>query len=759
MADPSPRGRRRQANAKGHTVTGASKNSGTIPSTQYAPGGAERLPITRFAQYAGSGANVAITQPMFFSPLHTPQNWQIASKRKEVYQWARFYYENEPKVAAGVDFYAQFPMNGFQLQCKNKTVQRYFEDLVLTLRLNYWFAIISHEYHLIGDVFPFLSIECKQCHGRGVLRNGDPCNHPDGRFKSITVLNPDYVEVKDSLFPDRPEIVMIPDDTMKKVIATKEPRHQYERLPQEMIELILSGQEIPLSSRCVSHIKHSEVPYAKYGTSLLRRLFTVLAYKTKLMTANWIVAERLVLPVRICKVGEPDRPAGPEDIADMQNQLSAVANDPNLTIVTHHAIDYEWYGATGKIHNLQGEMEEIGKEILDGLMLNQALLNGEMQGYTSAQVGIETLIKRLENWRNKLSEWCENHIFKPTAMMQGFIDEEETKRLGKTVYLYPKIKWNDMQLRDKTNKLQLLMQLHDKQLVSTETLLEEFDMDYDKEVERIRNEQIQVGAGGAAMGGGGGPGGAVPGGAGGGMSGAVGAPGGGGGGEAMPGMGMPGGPAGGGAPMGGGGGGGGAAPMGAAAGGANKVYKKGKAPKGSDEEEQQVAPPTFIRLTKIEQKLFAALQDLGVPFQLYGQYQQAVPGEPQPFRMDFAYPQIMVDIEADGRIWHEQEGAKERDAERDRKLANVGWRVVRFNEDAIMENLQEVKQVIFQNIKEAAEERFSERKKTASAEPGNDSGARVNYVTVGHSGIIQTIVGKMEPDDSNDTHISGTETD
>lgn len=758
MPDPTPRGKKRLANAKGHTVQGAVP-SGNI--SNYTAGAIVSHPITRFSQYAGSGANVAITQPMFFSPMHTPQNWQIASKRKEIYQWARFYYENEPKVAAGVDFYAQFPMNGFELQCKSKGIQRYFEDLIKTLRLNYWLAIISHEYFLIGDVFPFLSIECKKCGGRGQLKNGDVCNHPDGRFKTITVLNPDYLEVQDTLFPERPMITMIPDDTMKKVVQTQQPREQFERLPKEMIALIMSGQPIPLSSRSISHIKHSEVPYAKYGTSMLRRLFTILAYKTKLMTANWIVAERLVLPIRICKIGSDERPAGPEDIADMQNQLSAVANDPNLTLVTHHNVDYEWYGAEGKIHNIQGELEEIGKEILDGLMLNQALLNGEMQGYTSAQVGIETLIKRLDNWRFKLAEWVEEHIFKPTAMMQGFVDEEESKKLGKIVYLYPTIKWNDMQLRDKTNKLQLFLQLHDKQIISTETLCEEFDLDYDKEVERIRREQMAVGAGGAAMGG---AGGGVGGGAGGGMSGGVGAPGGGGGGEAMPGgmggapgggMGAPGGGMGGGAPAGGGGGG-----MGAAAGGGvpGKVYKKGKAPK-VDEEANQPAPPTFIRLTRIEQKLLQSLQDLQVPFQLFGQYQQQVPGSQQPYRMDFAYPQVMVDIEADGKIWHEQEGAKERDAERDKKLAQFGWRVIRFNEDAINEHIDEVKSVIYQNVKEAAEERFSQRKKSESGEGIKYSGASVRTYKVGASGIVQVTTGDTEtdgnepiqPDDSGGT--------
>lgn len=714
MPDETPKGRRRLANAKGQTAH-ENNNSG---QRKFAPSGLTHQPITRNAQFAGGGANVAISQPMFFSPLHTPQNWQIASRRKEIYQWARFYYENEPKVAAGVDFYAQFPMNGFEVECKNKQIRRYYENLVKELKLNYWLKLVSHEYFLLGDVFPFLEIECKHCGGRGRLPNGKPCNHPDGKFKSITILNPDFIEIEDSPFPEQRALKMVPDDAIKKIVATGEPRAVYDRIPEQIKNLVMSGKEIPLSSRSASHIKHSEVPYAKYGTSLLRRLFTILAYKTKLMTANWIVAERLVLPVRVVKLGEKDRPAGPDDIADMQQQMSAVANDPNLTIVTHHAFDYEWYGATGKIHNIQGEMEQIGKEILDGLMLNQALLNGEMQGYTSAQVGIETLIKRLETWRHTLADWVEEHIFKPTAMMQGFVDEEATKELGKTVYLYPTIKWNDMQLRDKTNKLQMFMQLHDKGLISTETLLNEFDIDYDTEIERIRHQQA---VSSPAMAGGAGAG-AMPGGAGGGMSGGVGAPGGG----PMPGGDMGGGAGGappmgggggmGGAPMGGGGGMGGA-PMGAAAGGSpSKVFKKGKAPKGPDPEDMQQTPPTFVKLTRIEQKLWKMLQQMQLPFQLFGQYKQPVYGEQQPFVMDFAFPEIQVDIETDGEIWHDRPGQKQKDAERDRKLAANGWRVIRFTEDAINDQLGEVQKVIQQNIHEASEERFSQRKKASGGE-------------------------------------------
>jgi very-short-patch-repair endonuclease len=452
---------------------------------------------------------------------------------------------------------------------------------------------------------------------------------------------------------------------------------------------------------------------------MLQRLFTVLAYKTKIMTANWIVAERLILPVRVVKVGDKDRPATDADLTDVQNQLSAVANDPNLTIVTHHAFDYEWYGATGKIHSITPELEEIGKEILDGLMLNQAILNGEMAGYSSAQVGIEVLIRRLDNWRNKLKEWVETNIFRPVAMMQGFIDEQESKESGETVYLFPKLTWNDLQLRDKTNRIQTLMQMYDKGMVSAQTVLEEMDLDYDSEVEKIREEQVMAQANGqvAGMGGGdamagapmgGGPmgdmGGGMPGGdMGGGMPG--GDMGGGAGGDMGGGMG---GGAGGGM---GGGAGGGMGGMGAAASGEMPMIGKRGSKKKQEQEEEEAPIMQPIKLTKLEGKMFRTLSNMDVPQSLFAQYQVKVPGEARPYAIDFAYPQIGVGIEVDGAIWHEREDFKQRDLQRDQKLANVGWRVLRFTEDAVNESMDSVRDTISQHIADA-----SRSKKAAESE-------------------------------------------
>lgn len=696
-------------------------------SFKYAATQIAHAPDPWFKQAQMSGVDNMMAQPMWFSPLHTPQNWQIASKRREVYQWNRFWYENEPKVAAAIDFYARFPMNGFKLECPDRKVLSFFEHhVVKKLKLNEKFKEISSEYYMLGDVFIHTDIDCPICGGTAIDPDTkEECNHPGGRFKRVFVMNPDWIEVQRSPLTDDPLIVLIPDDELQQIVHKRQPKAIYDRIPEHLKPLIMAKAPIPLSNRTISHLRHMPVPYGTYGTSIIRRLFTTLAYKTKIMTANWIVAERLILPVRVVKIGSDERPASTTDIADVQQQLAQTANDPNLTIVTHHNFDYEWYGTSGKVLQITQEMEHIDKELLDGLMLNQAILNGEAPGYQSAQVGVETLIRRIEAWRTTLAEWCQERIFKPIAEMQGFVDEEKSEEVGETCFLYPTIKWNDLELKDNTQYHQMLMQLHDKQVISSQTLLEEMGLNYDQEVKRMRYEQAQMGPAGAALGQqgqmGGMPGGAISpeqGGAGGmDLGGGMGG-----------GMGMGGGGMGGGMDMGGGMGGGGMGGA-AAAGATGKITKKGK---GSQKEEEQVVPMLPIKLTKIEQDMAAMLEELATnmgfnPGEFKMQFPVENPKGGKSFTMDFALPNLKIDIEADGEVWHSSSEQTSDDTERDYLLAQRGWTILRFDDKSIEEAPQQVQATIDTYIRKAIESRST---KQASKNGKNSHGFAIYFVGV-----------------------------
>lgn len=447
----------------------------------------DRTVTKRLGQYSGGGQNTSLGPPSFYAPWLTASSWQIPNNRKEIYLWAQWWVDNEPKVAAGIEFYTDFPLSGFTLECSNAYVKDYFEKLNKKLKITTKNPQISQEYHLRGDCFVLASLECETCGGMNINPDtGEQCTHEGASWSGLSILNPDHVEVHPAMLDKEPEYFFLPDDAMKKVVQEKRPEKLYNSMRPEMRKLILEGKPIHFSPECIYHFKRGGMPWQPFGTSLLRRLFQTLAYKDKLRQAQWLVAERHIIPIKIVKIGDKDRPATEEDLIDAQDELTALANDPLLTIVTHHAFDFDYVGASGKVLQLTPEYENLNQDIIDGLMLNKAIINGEGPSYSNAQVGLLTMAKRLEKFREEVAFWMEEHLYKQVAMWNGFTTEGKR---GQVEYVYPTVKWDDLQLRDDTGKLQTLLAANQAGIVSNQAVVEALGLPYDQEVERLRFEQ------------------------------------------------------------------------------------------------------------------------------------------------------------------------------------------------------------------------------------------------------------------------------
>jgi very-short-patch-repair endonuclease len=48
------------------------------------------------------------------------------------------------------------------------------------------------------------------------------------------------------------------------------------------------------------------------------------------------------------------------------------------------------------------------------------------------------------------------------------------------------------------------------------------------------------------------------------------------------------------------------------------------------------------------------------------------------WRLDLAWPERMVNFEADGRLWHTSPSDRRRDAARDAAIGRIGWRIERI---------------------------------------------------------------------------------
>jgi len=358
-------------------VTGEKIANSSIPDRQYANSRISNGmgPSVSRSANMGGGNNTMTTAPNFYSPFLTPTSFQIPNARREVYLWANWWRNNEPKIAAAINFYTNYPFSGWKLECSSSYVKDYFEKLIQKLNFQKWLPEISKVYHLLGDTFVLLSLDCPHCQGSNINEDGEECKHDGATWKSISILNPDSV-LKTPGMIDQPGMYAYrPSSEEVRIVNERNPKELYDSIPDGVKKMIMKGDPIKLNPISIHHFKHGSNPWEDYGTPLIRPLFPTLAYKDKLRQSQWIVAERHILPVKVVKVGNDTRPASQEDLDSVQEELAAIANDPNLTLVTHHAFDFDYVGASGKVLQLTNEYELIDQEILDGVMLNKALLN------------------------------------------------------------------------------------------------------------------------------------------------------------------------------------------------------------------------------------------------------------------------------------------------------------------------------------------------------------------------------------------------
>lgn len=84
------------------------------------------------------------------------------------------------------------------------------------------------------------------------------------------------------------------------------------------------------------------------------------------------------------------------------------------------------------------------------------------------------------------------------------------------------------------------------------------------------------------------------------------------------------------------------------------------------------APPESV----LESKLLGVLRSAGLPAPV-AQFEVALPGRTSA-RLDFAYPDRMVAIEADGYRWHGDAASWRSDLARRNQLTQLGWRTLHF---------------------------------------------------------------------------------
>ena len=430
--------------------------------------------LNKLVKHAASMKPGIVRQmPQFYHPLFEKINLQLPTKTREINQWSRHFYKTDGIVGNLIDLHSEFPLTSCHITCDDTKIKKFFEILFFdVLRGEKMLLDINLEYWKIGNVFPF-----------------GEWNEGKGIWTRFVMLNPDFVEVEKSMLVDEPVLKLDPDDNMKRIVQSRQPRELYNQLAQlqggKIANLIARGEKIPLNQFRVSHIAYKLSPYETVGTPIMFRAFKPLIYKDILRRAQIAIAERHITPIKVVKIGTDQIPATPEAIQAARDAFDELNYDLSSWFFYHHAISFDYVSSAGKVLPLDREYDWIDKEITAALLGSKTIIDGSGPNFATASVALRILVNRYLRNQQILKDWVKNYVFRPVAIQQNFTRINEW---GDEEYIIPEIEFEFMNLKDDTQMKQLMKELMKTGVLSKQTFFNYIGLNYEKEKKMVEKE-------------------------------------------------------------------------------------------------------------------------------------------------------------------------------------------------------------------------------------------------------------------------------
>ncbi|MHA1834735.1 MAG: hypothetical protein ACTSV7_12200, partial [Candidatus Baldrarchaeia archaeon] len=289
-----------------------------VPSVKPITGSSITNTQSRIARMksATTAADISRTAPTFNDPRYTFTTLSIPTDLRTLNGLYRFFDDTDPVVGNALRLHVEFPLSRVSMKThSDPVIQAHFEEMWNRVNMEKLLFDVALEYWRIGNVFPY-----------------GAWNVSDMMWDQFVVLNPDYVTVEGTYLNKKPYIKLQPDEHLKKVVTTGQPKFLYDQLPQEIIKYIRMGQEIPLSPQNVFHVSHNKAPYETLGRSIIKRILKSLIYEDRMSMANFAIATRQTIPITVVKIGDPASGWVPADteLEEVRELLSAREVDPNF---------------------------------------------------------------------------------------------------------------------------------------------------------------------------------------------------------------------------------------------------------------------------------------------------------------------------------------------------------------------------------------------------------------------------------------------
>ncbi|MFI0967099.1 hypothetical protein ACH4S8_37795 [Streptomyces sp. NPDC021080] len=465
---------------------------------------------------SGPSVNFATQRPrdplFYWRQNNMPFQFDDPAQMAKMRAYCRLVYASHPVVGSCVDIYSKYPLLGMKMSCKDERLTDFYTQHFLEedgLNYNKFMVDIGREYWTVGEAWPLGTF-----------------NEPLGVWDDEELLNPDDVEVQASPFLRDPRFLIRLPTEMRELIRTRQPAWEFQKLMEAYPELTYYADDnalMPVSNILLRQMKFEADTFNRRGVPLLYRAMRALMQEEMLNAAVDSVADRLYTPLILAKLGASASDLGTsvpwiptqDDLADFEEAVDlALAGDFRI-IMTHFGVDMEPVLGKEDVPDLSPDFERIEGRILQTFGLSKTMLAGASSGETYAADALnrDLVTQMLTNYQQMLNRHYRQRALVVAEAQEHFdyeerggkryvrmeeileIDEEsgEERIVEQPKLLIPDLQFRTMSLQDESAQTEFFEALREAGVpVSMRTRLHNVQIDFDEEIEKSRDEAVEM---------------------------------------------------------------------------------------------------------------------------------------------------------------------------------------------------------------------------------------------------------------------------
>jgi len=451
------------------------------------------------------------------NPFFDVTNHYLPPELKTLFEWFEYIYMTNPLVAATINKFASYPVTEVvfrdaedvdvveeyrkefdRIKWKEVLINAGIEEFVygnsfvVALPRTNKYAVCmqcgneglvgAYQRFKLGSTASVGSGVCPRCGNHVQLKLVD--RDDKERSPEVFLWNPKIVSIKRHPLTGEERIFSEVPQALKAGILNSDV-FIVQHARQEIIEAVKRGKLLEFDPNHVFHLKRNALSgrYQEWGLSALFPVIKNIMLTYIYRKANEAIAFDHILPLRIIfpqPFTNNSDPAVSIDLGKWRDMMEEVIEewrrDPNLILTSPIPVGETQIGGTGKVLEVTPLIQQITQEILAGLGVPQEFVFGGLT-WSGSSVSLRMLENQMANYVGRLNR-----------LLQFLADQIAAyKDLPKVT-----VKLKPFRMADDNQRKSVLLSLADAGYISRQTLLEEFGLNYEEELEKIKQELMDL---------------------------------------------------------------------------------------------------------------------------------------------------------------------------------------------------------------------------------------------------------------------------